>query len=86
MWLSQLGVVPQATGRWFNSQSRHLCLGCGLRVAGLVPVRALMRNTYKRQLIDVSHISVSLSPSLPLSLKINNKFKKLKMRESMYEC
>ena len=45
-----------------------------------------MRNTYKRQLIDVSHISVSLSPSLPLSLKINNKFKKLKMRESMYEC
>ena len=58
----------------FNSQSGHMR---GLQVIGLVP----SWGTCERQLIDISlfhrRFFPSLSPSLPLSLKINKSLKKI---------
>ena len=84
MWLSWLVIIPKSEISlvWFLVRAH--AWGVGL-VTGW--------GTCERQLIDVSlthrYFSPSLSPSLTLSLKINNKikiFKQNKTKQNLWPC
>ena len=61
VWLSGLSAGLQTEGRWFNSQSRAHAW-----VAGQVSSGELVGGNY-----TLMFLSLTFSPSLPLSLKIN---------------